>query len=54
MGTLATVTRYLRRVAGYAVETAPLKTSAGAADAGNEFQLLMMMACWIILLSMLL
>ena len=33
MGTLATVTRYLRRVAGYAVETAPLKTSAGAADA---------------------
>lgn len=33
MGTLATVTRYLRRVSGYAVETAPLKTSAGAADA---------------------
>lgn len=33
MGTLATVTRYLRRVAGYAAETAPLITSAGAADA---------------------
>lgn len=33
MGTLATVARYLRRVSGYAVETAPLTTSAGAADA---------------------